>query len=341
MTRPTVGWYVHHHGHGHVTRFLAIRPHLDADVVCFSSLPEPSGLPAGTTWVRLATDDGVEVDAHGVEHAPAEASPSAAGLLHWAPLGHRGHRSRLARIADGIERHGVDAFVVDVSVEVTLFVRLLGVPVVVVAQPGDRSDTPHLTAYRAATRILAPYPEGAVDRPRFDGADVVHTGGISRFDGRAVAPRADRSGVLVLLGSGGGGVTAGDVDGLRTALTGETVTVLEPGGTWRDDPWPDLTAAAVVIAWAGQNSVADLAAADARAVVIPQPRPFDEQVETGQALERLGLAVVQPTWPTASRWADLVETARRQEPDWSAWRTQGAARRAAAAILDTAARWAR
>ncbi len=40
-----VGWYVHHHGAGHITRFLAVRPHLDAQVTVFSSLAAPDPLP--------------------------------------------------------------------------------------------------------------------------------------------------------------------------------------------------------------------------------------------------------------------------------------------------------
>ena len=43
--RPLVGWYVHHHGAGHLTRLLAVRPHLDADVVVFSSLAAPVAVP--------------------------------------------------------------------------------------------------------------------------------------------------------------------------------------------------------------------------------------------------------------------------------------------------------
>lgn len=341
MTGLTIGWYVHHHGRGHLTRFEAIRPLIDARVVVFSSLEAPQGLPADTEWVALPRDDETETGPSGVRD-PSASDPAAGGLLHWAPLNHAGHRSRLARIAVESLRSDVGAFVVDVSVEVAVFVRLLGIPVVVVAQPGDRSDDPHRLAYRAANRILAPWPEGLVARPTFDdGADVVHTGGISRFEGRSAVPTESRSGIAVLLGAGGHAVTADDLDAFSAALPGETTTVLGGPGSWQSDPWPILSTASVVVSWAGQNSIADLAIADARAVVIPQARPFGEQDEMADALATHRLATVETTWPDAWNWADVIDRARAQEPTWSTWQTTGATRRAADAITEIADRWAR
>ncbi|RKR74817.1 glycosyltransferase [Frondihabitans australicus] len=340
MTRPTVGWYVHNHGRGHVTRFLAIRRQLDADVVVFSSLDEPHDLPDRTRWIRLDRDDLAETDSTGRVREPADAAPTAAGLLHWAPLGHRGHRSRLGRIAVETLRLHLAAFVVDVSVEVTLFVRLLGIPVVLVAQPGRRDDDAHRLAYRAATRILAPWPAGLVDEPRFEpGVDVVYTGGISRFSDRATDVAAERSGVLVLLGAGGHAVSDADLDAFSDVLPEEATTILAAGRGWSDDPWPLLASAEIVVSWAGQNSVADIAAAGARAVVIPQQRPFDEQVVTATVLERHDLAVVEPAWPDAWSWPSVLDRARLREPRWSLWQTSGAPCRAAATIAEVAERW--
>lgn len=339
MTDSAIGWYVHHHGLGHLTRFLAVRPHLDGEVVVFSSLAAPDRLPERTRWIRLDRDDASETTPSGRPREPATSDPTASGLLHWAPLEHHGHRSRLARIAVETLRQHLAVFVVDVSVEVTLFVRLLGIPVVVVSQPGERSDEPHLLAYRAATRILAPWPRGLVELPAFRAdVDVVHTGGISRWEeaGRAAG---DRRGVLVLLGSGGGDVSDAAVEDLRDALPGEPLTVLGPGRAWSSDPARDLGAAEVVVSWAGQNSVADLAATRSRSIVIPQDRPFREQRTTADALARHGLAVVAPRWPRAGEWPELLARARTLPLRWELWETAGAARRAAEAIVEVGERW--
>lgn len=349
MTRPTVAWYVHHHGLGHLGRLRAVAPHLDADLLCLSSLPEPAGLPAGCTWVRLDRDDDVRPG----DPDPRRADPTAGGLLHWAPLGHPGHRARLARIAAEVTARPVTAFVVDVSAEVTLLARLLGVPPVVVAQPGTRDDDPHALALRAAVRVIAPWPAGLVPAAHLDAvaAKVVHTGGISRFEGR-VPGDGPRSGVLLLAGRGGTDVTAAQVDAAVRATPDRAWSLLgSPGGAgstdggaaspggpgrWSDDPWSELTRAATVVTWAGQGSVADLAVAGARAVVVPQPRPFDEQLATARALDAAGLAVVEPAWPDAARWPEVLDRADALEPDWSRWRTSGAAARAAQAVDDVA-----
>jgi hypothetical protein len=52
---PRLGWYVHHHGRGHLTRLLAIAPHLDAEVDAVSILAAPAGLPSGWTWTVRAS----------------------------------------------------------------------------------------------------------------------------------------------------------------------------------------------------------------------------------------------------------------------------------------------
>jgi hypothetical protein len=337
VSRPVLAWYVHHHGRGHLGRLLAIAPHLDADLVCLSSLPEPDALPAHCTWVRLDRDD----DPLPGGGEPAGADPTAGGLLHWAPLRHPGHGRRLARVAREITTRGAAAVVVDVSVEVTLLARLLGVPPVLLAQPGERDDEPHALGLRAAARVVAPWPADLVPAAHLAPVrdKVVFTGGISRFEGRPV-PGGDRSGVLLLGGRGGSAVAPEQVAAAVAATPGRPWTVLGAGGAWTEDPWTALTGAGTVVSWAGQNSVADLAVAGARAVVVPQPRPFAEQVTTARALGRAGLAVVEPAWPPAERWPGLLDRAAALEPDWSRWRTAGAAARAAEAVDDVVRRGA-
>lgn len=324
-----VGWYVHHHGRGHLTRFAAVRPHLPGPVVAFSSLDAPSDLAPDTQWVVLPRDDASYVR-DGVSVDPRSSDPTAGGLLHWAPLGHPGHRQRLAAIAAASV--DLDAFVVDVSVEVALFVRLLGLPTVVVTQPGDRTDGVHSLAYRVADRILAPWPEGAVPSVALDEARdrVAWVGGVSRFAGRPRTVVHEPRSVLVL----GAALVGGALEQARAEATeaGWTFrTVGADAAQWSADPWDALCAAEVVVSAAGQNSVADLAAAGARAVVIAQERPFDEQAATAAELDRTGLAVVSHV-PEPGGFVALLDRARTLEPRWERWRTDGAPERAAAVI---------
>lgn len=318
-----VGWYIHHHGMGHLSRFLAVRPHVEATVVAFSSLPRPARLPLRTSWVTLPRDDDDEGGG-----PPASAEPTAGGALHWAPIGHAGHAERLAAIAS--RASALDAVVVDVSVEVTLLARLLGRRVVLIAQPGVRSDEPHALGRRLADAIIAPWPaEPAIETTPH------HVGGISRFAARERSAARQPRAVLAL----GGG--AHDAAWERMLDRAERST---PGwqwriagrGTWIDDPWQALCEADVVVSAGGQNAIADIAAAGARAIVVPRPRPFDEQQHTAARLDRLGLAVVTDDAAPAG-WPALLDRAQALRPDWSAWGVHGAAERAAAIIDRVAA----
>ncbi len=324
-----IGYYVHHRGDGHVTRAASIAAHLGAGrVTGLSSRPRPAGW-AGE-WIELA-DDGDDGDA---------AEPTAGGALHWAPLHHPGLRERMGRIAAWARDAAPALVVVDVSVEVTVAVRAMGVPVVVMGMPGDRRDAAHQLAYRLADAVLAPWPGWA--EPLAGGAawraKTHAVGAVSRFDGRARDARVPGPGgrrrVLVLSGRGGTELTAGALAAAEAATPDWAWTVLgPPGDRWVPDPWPLLRAADVVVTHAGQNAIAEVAAARRPAVVVAQARPHDEQLATADALRRAGLAVVPPAWPAARDWPRLLaEAASRDGERWAGWNDGSGAARAAAVL---------
>jgi UDP-N-acetylglucosamine--N-acetylmuramyl-(pentapeptide) pyrophosphoryl-undecaprenol N-acetylglucosamine transferase len=319
-----IGYYVHHHGRGHLARATSICAHLRSPVTLLSSL----AMPEHPDHVRLPRDDA------GVTWS----DPTAHGALHWAPLHHDGFRERMRLITEWVMTARPDAVVVDVSVEVAMLVRLLGVPTVVVAMPGDRTDPAHELAYRTADHILAAWPKSLYEPPwlRQHEAKTTYVGGISRFDGRPriAAPSDGRDDVLVLSGAGGSDLDQRTVNDCAAAHPQYRWTPLGvKGGPWADDPWPALCSADVVITSAGQSSVADIAAAERPAVVIAAQRPFAEQRATAWALERGGLAVVQHGLPTVDEWPALIDRARARGSDgWQRWATRGAAARAARAI---------
>lgn len=338
-----IGWYVHHHGWGHVTRMLAIRPHLDDDVTVFSSLPQPEGLPSRTTWVQLPSDSDAVIDADGCRREARDLGDvTAHGALHWAPVRHPGHQARLAAIAEWVAVRPVSAFVVDVSVEVTIFTRLLGVPTIVFAQPGDRSDAPHRLGYDLADLILAPWAPVTIEAVELIGRDdrVRRVGAVSRYDGRPRPERGDDAvderRVLFL---------SRTLDAPRLTETIDLLTadgwVVDTAGAGDDDRvddvWPLLCRATVVVSAAGQNGIADLAAADARAVVIAQDRPFDEQEATARVLAAQGLAETVRADASPAEVVQSIRRAAASTPRWSGWQVTGAAARAAAAIDEVSA----
>lgn len=335
-----IGYYVHHQGLGHLTRLQALAEHLRSPVTGLSSLPRPASWDQ--EWVQLERDDTMSTaDA-------ASADPTAHGVLHWAPRHDPGLAARAAAVTDWVTRTRPALVVVDVAVEIAVLTRLCGVPVVVLAMPGVRTDRTHTLAYDLADALLAPWPETA----HTDGwpapwrAKLWAVGGLSRFDGRTPG-RPDQAGpvradgrvtpteprrVLLLWGGGGRGTSAADVAAARAATPGWEWVERGPGSP-SPDLWSELATADVVVTHGGQNAVAEVAAARRPAVVVAQPRPFDEQVATARAVERLGAAVGVDTWPSADSWPGLLDRAVARGGDgWRRWSTGHGAASAAARL---------
>jgi UDP-N-acetylglucosamine:LPS N-acetylglucosamine transferase len=91
----------------------------------------------------------------------------------------------------------------------------------------------------------------------------------------------------------------------------------------------------VVITNCGLGALSDVAAARKPAVLLPQPRPHDEQAFTARALARAGLGIVldQP----AGSWPDVLDRAVRSDSTrWPQWSPGHAAADAAAVIVEVA-----
>ena len=299
-----IGIYAHHAGSGHLHRARAIRAELTEDAQILSSAPGAD--------IVLPLD-----------HSAGPSTDATAGdTLHWAPVHETGLTERMAMISDWIRTHRPSVFYVDVSVEVALLARLHGVPVATLAMPGVRDDAPHQLAYAQAAAIIAAWPDW-VPAPAHLAAhrDRLHrVGGITRL---RPEPGVERGEELVMLRGAGGD----DWD----ARDWPEATVL--GGDNRvDDPMPYLQRARAVIAAAGQNSVADLAAAGAPAIVLPQDRPFGEQHATARLLDEAGIAVTPAHPPRPEQWEDFIAEAVDRAAGWPRWQTDGAAARAARVI---------
>jgi hypothetical protein len=335
-TTSTVGYYVHHVGSGHRHRAEVLAGRLRREGVAvtgLSSLPRPTSWVGD--WVRLPRDD---------DHHPREVT--AHGHLHWAPLLHEGTRGRAAAVSRWLEAAAPDLVVVDVSVETLLLARLHGVPAVAVVLPGRRDDPAHLLGLGVAETLVGFWPRAAHDMtPGLPAAlreRLVPVGALSRHPVRA-EPRQPHTGqrtVALLLGSGGHDVGADDVRAAREATPDWHWRVLGADrSTWVEDPSAVLAEADVVVTHAGQNALAETAAARRPAVVLPQSRPHDEQRTTAEVLAGGWPALVHHRWPAAGEWADVLERAAALDPArWSGWCDGRAADRFADVVLATRAR---
>jgi UDP-N-acetylglucosamine--N-acetylmuramyl-(pentapeptide) pyrophosphoryl-undecaprenol N-acetylglucosamine transferase len=324
-----IGYYIHHHGHGHLARAGNVAAAAHEPVVALSSLAEPAAGHPFARWITLTPDAAID--------QPADSQ--AGGALHWAPLNSDGYRLRMRQLSDWVTAARPRLVVVDASVEVTALLRLLAVPVVVVAGAGHRDDDAHRLAYRMAARIIVPWPR-AILQPGYlapFGDVVTYVGAFSRYDHRPVSPPPGRRRALLLLGSGGTQLGRPIMEALRAAVPDWTWRGL--GGAdlpWSSDVWGELQAADVVVTPAGMNALAEVAASRRPAVVIPQPRPFGEQHATAQALGDAGLAITLEAWPPAGEWgAVLTDAQDRGGASWERWNDGHGARRFAECLART------
>ena len=250
-----------------------------------SSLPRPASYPAtGCSW-------------HPTTRSPP-ARRHRRGTLHWAPRHDPGLARRSAQILAWLADARPALVVVDVSVEVALLVRLAGVPVVVAAMRGDRSDRPHATAYDLADVLLAPWPE---ESPESVAAATGWTRRStrrrsSRFDGwrrPAPGPTAAAHGRCCCGARAAAGRDQAELARMRAATPDWEWSARPPGRRLgREEVWRALCGADVVVTHGGQNAVAEVAAArrPGRGRRRRRARPRSSTTPSG-AVRDAGLAV--------------------------------------------------
>ena len=310
-------WYLHDHGRGHLERARAVLGHLTDEVVVAAG----PGIAAGAAEVLSTRVVALPGD------VPAEPTPTI-GPWHHAPAG-PDLRARTTALVDVVARNDCTTAVVDVSVEVTVLARLLGLRTVTVRQSGRRTDRAHRIGLHSADIVWIPQRpalepiDGPVDDRWF------FSGPFSRLDGRTAPAEADSTGrrlVVLLVGTGG---TSFELDAWRHAAPpdGWDVAIAGVGQPWRHGSVHSvgrgaaieslLARADVVVTSAGWAAVADSVAAGCRLVVVPEARPFDEQQVRADALAGAGLALRRSSWPSPSELPDLLDRASRLDP--TAW----------------------
>lgn len=316
--RP-VGYYVHHQGAGHRQRARRIAQLLQRPCTLIGTFAGAE--MAGASLLDLPDDRMLDA------FDGADGSADRPEGLHYAPLGHPGVRARMARMARWIDEADPVLLVVDVSVEVAIFARLLSVPTLVFRLPGLRTDTPHLEAFRAAERIVAPFPEALEEpeTPDWVRRKTVYAG----FLGDEAPNAGPRSrDIVVLLGRGGEGPRVTDLAAAARAVPDRHWHVLgqigeaAPGEVpvnlslhgWVDDVPERMARAGLVVGAAGDGVVAAAAVSGAPFLCLPEPRPHDEQTRKATALARLGAAIVHEGWPAARDWAGLVKKSLALDP---------------------------
>ena len=240
---------------------------------------------------------------------------------HFAPYYSDAYRRRATILADWVEQVKPTAVIVDVSSEITQYLRFLGVPVISVLQHGNRADLPHLCGYDAAYRLFAPYPEllESPGIPSWIRDKTIYSPGFSRYSQRqetkADARRQlridpEQKIVVAINGKGGGKYSLTEIVPAAIATPNwqwlilgqvdrdiyqlpDNVSILG----WCEDTYLYLKAADVAIASGGHNTVMEIGTAQLPFLCIPESRPFDEQQAKAELLAKAGLCCLAQNFP--------------------------------------------
>lgn len=320
MNRP-IGYYVHHQGHGHWQRACLIAMELSRPVTLMGTFGPDRIAPSSITTLDLP-DDRIDPIFNGVDHQPGR--PKA---FHYAPLAVDGIRHRMSMIAAWCADNDPALFIVDVSVEVALFLRLLSVPTAVMRLAGPRVDCPHLEAFRSAAIVLAPFPcifESKM-MPGWVREKTVYSGFLANASARRQSSEAGRV-IVVVLGLGGEVLdkrlfidAALAIPDFDWQVFGPTAPVAAGPSNlsirgWCDDIGPLLDAAVFVIGGAGDGLLADVAVRAKRFICVPEDRAFDEQRDKARVLAARDMALVLEQWPAADEWPDILRRAATLDP---------------------------
>ena len=314
MTVRPIGYYIHHHGAGHLARARAIASVSGGRVVLLGTGIGSQGIDLADDRIDTAAFDG------------ADGSHCRPNSLHYAPFDHGSIRSRVATIARWIDVYRPALMVIDVSVEIAMLARLASVPVVYVRLNGDRTDRPHLDAFQGATALLAPFHQDleATSTPQWVRAKTRYLPGITSARTSTVT-NADPT-ILIVVGRGGpigGGETfaqaARHCPQWRWRVIGscsaphDLPSNLEILG-WVENADSEIAHATLVVGAAGDGLVGCVLAVDRPFVCIAQDRPFNEQRATAQRLKEFGAALVLDNWPEPARWPQLIADALALPP---------------------------
>ena len=312
-------WYLHDQGAGHLARARAVIPRLRSPVVVAAGpgIATAAARHLDVPVVALPSD------------VPTVPTPTT-GPWHHAPAAPE-QRSRGAAVAAAVADHRCTTAVVDVSMEVTVLARLLGLGVVTVRQSGRRQDPAHRIGLASADTVWVPQHRALEP---LDGEEVddrwCFTGAFSRYDDpcppRATPTTTGTRTVVLLVGTGGTGFDAGTWR-RACAPPGWRVLIVNAGERWCghgvaslgavEQLGPVLAGADVVVASGGWGAVADCVATGARLALVPEQRPFDEQVTRAHVLAAAGLALDLGQWPAPARLGSVLDACLHLDP--TAW----------------------
>ncbi len=314
-----LGFYVHHHGSGHMMRSLSIAKEYKYENITFlgSRLKDYKNIiPQQINCIDLPLDIPLATE-------NTNSSDESCLNFHYAPINVMGIRERNLILTQFFTKHKRLLFIVDTSAEVVALGRLCSVPVVIIQQHGDRNDLTHQLAYDSAVKVIAPFPEMlSPNSPDWVKKKTFYAGGFSKYN---ITDREEikEQEIGVLVGSGGTSIDLNFLLYLANQLQNYKIKAIGHiylNNKCKDslpanlellgrlsNPLRELNRSCVVIGNAGNNTVMEAATLNKRFICIPEDRPFNEQLNKAKQINKhYGITYVLPEDILSTDWTALI-----------------------------------
>lgn len=314
LPEPSILYYVHNDGSGHLERARNLCRHLSCKVIFVTK----------TNNLKIKFPDNVIVAV--LPEVTTNASKDLNyDCLHNSIMRQRDLRRHTKEIFRLIDHYNCKLGIVDVSVEIAMMLRLYGVPYIYMRQHGYRNDPAHLQAYKAASLLIGTYPKELEDEHVEEWIldKTKYYGGFYNVSNKHSKLRtSEKPSVLIMRGKGLSSITNVNVKCAAEALSNYYWKAIgfdddETGSNYQilkrvNNPDVYLASADIVIANTGNNTVQEIGAYQKPFITWPEDRYFQEQCHKAKILERENLAIVIYKWPDSRiEWNNVFTKAKK------------------------------
>jgi UDP-N-acetylglucosamine:LPS N-acetylglucosamine transferase len=320
MTKPTIFYFVHAHGNGHRATFNMLYPALSVffKVVAITTNNEITGhLRKNYDVEVLELPPKYPADYNIPEHTFSKAFEVTPYAVEPA--------QRAKALADTIECYRPKVFYCDGVPELAIMMRGMGVPVVLVHLHGNiMTDPTQMFAHELADHIVAHFPSSIEQDDYKFAFKTFYSGYISKYAERNIEQDSptDINNVTILLG-----YDNFDERILKNITQDENTHFTIIGNKQHYNLGNNCTllgkvndiskaiAGEVVITAAGQNSIAELLSLNKCLILLPESRPYDEQVVHANVLVTKNIALLAQDTYSAKQWQDILIKAKAFVPE--------------------------
>ncbi|MCW8092339.1 hypothetical protein [Alteromonas sp. ASW11-130] len=291
MSSGKIGWYVHHHGNGHLQQANRLIPYLNSHKPILFCAVESFAKRLREAFPRLQV---YVLPEKYSKPRDRNTTRTFANAFEGTPYAGSATQ-RAAFFTSILQKERISLFISDVSAELTILARGAGVKTVMFHLHGNvMKDPTQVFAYECAAALFAPFPKALEDSHYAYEDKTYYLGWLAPYGPPTQESEPDDT--LTIIHSHHQWVVK-MVNALATQVKhihviGTTIDgIPNVTSTQYVNRLVDKVKSKNVIIAGGNNLVGEMVQAGKKIMIAPEPRPYEEQYYKAKAMEREGWAV--------------------------------------------------